>query len=330
MAADRARRFTAGLQSMSDESMELIYEDVRELACAYVTRPLPEIVGHLVSAQDTVFGLLERPQRPTHARRLHFLSAVLGGILGKASEDLADFPTALVQLRAAWLSAEQADHNGARAWLSGLQSLVSYRAHRPHDSIRYAQRGAGYAQRAENTATIRLPACEARAWATLGNAEAAREAIERAERAWEHVQPDELDDLGGLATFDRPRQLYYAADALSWVPAESAAADDYAHQAIAAYPDLAHPDCDYGGASVCRANLALARIARGEFEGAFDALTPVFELPADKRINGIIHSLNRVHRALTTVSSSASSAPARELQERIEDYTRTPMRALPR
>ncbi len=81
---------------------------------------------------------------------------------------------------------------------------------------------------------------------------------------------------------------------------------------------------------MCRANLALARIARGEFEGAFDALTPVFELPADKRINGIIHSLNRVHRALTTVSSSASSAPARELQERIEDYTRTPMRALPR
>ncbi len=60
------------------------------------------------------------------------------------------------------------------------------------------------------TTAVWLPASEARAWAVLGNAEAAREAIERAERAWDHVRPDELDDLGGLATFDRPRQLHYA------------------------------------------------------------------------------------------------------------------------
>ncbi|MGH4020888.1 MAG: hypothetical protein ACRDT0_17010, partial [Pseudonocardiaceae bacterium] len=327
MAADRARRFLASQQTMSDESMQLIYDDVRDLARAYLTRPLPEILGHLVSAQDTVFGLLERPQRPTHARQLHLLGAVLGGVLGKASEDLTDFHAALAQLRTAWLCAEQADHNGVRAWVSGLQSLVSYRAGRPHDSVRYAQRGASYAQRSGNTAAVRLPAGEARAWAVLGNAEAARDAIERADRARDDVRPDELDELGGLATFDRPRQLFYAADALSWLTAETAAADDYARQAIAAYPELTHPECDYSGASVSRANLALVRIERGEVEGAADALAPVFELPVDKRINGIIHSLNRVHRALNNMSSSA---PAGELQEHIEDYTRTPMRTLPR
>ena len=111
------------------------------------------------------------------------------------------------------------------------------------------------------------------------------------------------------------------------VPTERAAAD-YAHRAIATYPDLAHPDCDFGGAAGARADLALVRIERGEIEGATDALAPVFELPAEQRINGIIHSLNRVHRALTTVPSTPASAG--ELQERIEDYTRVPMRTLPR
>lgn len=141
------------------------------------------------------------------------------------------------------------------------------------------------------------------------------------------MRADNLDDLGGIATFNRPRQLFYAADALSWLPAESAVADDYAHQAVAAYADPTQPDWDYGNSAASRADLALANIARGEIEGAIDALTPVFELPAEQRISLVVDSVNRVYRALTT---AASSAPARELQERIEDYTRTSMRTLPR
>lgn len=225
VAADRARRFMTSLQTLSDESLQLIYEDVRDLVGAYPVRPLPVILGHLVSGQETVFSLLERPQRPTHARQLYFLSAVLGGLLAKASHDLADPQAALAQSRTAWLCAEQADHDGLRAWICGLQSLISYWARRPHDSIRYAQRGAVYAQRAGNSATVWLPASEARAWAVLGNTEQARNGIERAEHAWSQVRPDELDEMGGIATFSRPRQLYFAADALCWLPGESVAAE---------------------------------------------------------------------------------------------------------
>ncbi len=115
VAADRARRFMTSLQTLSDESLQLIHDDVRDLALAYPTRPLPEILGHLVSGQESVFSLLERPQRPTHARHLYFLSAVLSGLLAKASHDLADPHAALAQSRTAWLCAEQADHDGLRA-----------------------------------------------------------------------------------------------------------------------------------------------------------------------------------------------------------------------
>lgn len=62
---------------------------------------------------------------------------------------------------------------------------------------------------------IWLPISEARSWAMLGDAENTRAAIEKAERSWDRVTGDELDELGGICTFGRTRQLYYAADALS-------------------------------------------------------------------------------------------------------------------
>lgn len=267
VAADRARRFLTSLQTLSDESLQLIHDEVRDLARAYPARPLPEILGHLVSGQETVFSLLERPQRPTHARQLYFLSAVLGGLLAKASHDLADPHAALAQSRTAWLCAEQADHDGLRAWISGLQSLICYWARRPHDSIRYAQRGAAYAQSAGNTAMVWLPASEARAWAVLGNREGARDAIERAEQAWQQVHPDELDEMGGIATFSMPRQLYFAADALAWLPDELPAAEDYARQAAEAYSDTTDPHWAFGDAAGSHTALAIARIGRAEIDG---------------------------------------------------------------
>lgn len=327
MAADRARRFMTSLQTLSDESLQLVHDEVRDLVRAYPARPLSEILGHLVSGQETVFSLLERPQRPAHARQLYFLSAVLSGLLAKASHDLADPHTALTQSRTAWLCAEQADHDGLRAWISGLQSLICYWAHRPHDSIRYAQRGATYAQRAGSTAMVWLPASEARAWAALGNGEQVHEAIERAEQAWDQVRPNELDEMGGITTFSKPRQLYFAADALIWLPDESSAAENYARQAVAAYSDPTDPDWAFGDAAGSHTALAIARIGRGEVDGANDALIPVLDLPTEQRINGIIHSVNRVHRALNRMSTSADS---REIQERIELYMQTPVRMLAR
>lgn len=327
VAANRARRFMTSLQTLSDESLQLVYEDVRDLVRAYPSCPLQQILGHLVSGQDTVFSLLERPQRPTHAHRLYFLSAVLGGLLAKASHDMGDSHAALAQSRTAWLCAEQADHDGLRAWISGLQSLISYWARRPHDSIRYAQRGATYAQRAGSTTTVWLAASEARAWAALGNGEQARDAIERAERAWDQVRLDELDEMGGIATFSRHRQLYFAADALVWLPDESSAAENYARQAVEAYSDPTDPDWAFGDAAGSHTALAIARIVRGEVDGAAEALTAVLDLPVEQRINGIVHSVNRVHSALNQAPTSTTT---RDLQERIEVYTRTPVRGLAR
>ncbi|MEV6131972.1 hypothetical protein AB0M05_35165 [Streptomyces violaceusniger] len=327
MAARRAKSFAlaAGQTDLTSDVMEQVHADVQRLALDYPQRPLSELLPDLIATQDTVFTLLEQQRRPAQARQLYFLAGVTGGLLAKASHDMADPHAALTQARTAYVCADNADHNGLRAWIRGLQSLVSYWAGRTRESVRYAQSGAQFA--ASNTASVWLPMNEARAWASLGNANAARAAIERAENAWDSVQEDEVDELGGLCTFGRTRQIYYAAEALSWLPSEVTTADDYATRAVDAYEDSSSPEWAFGDQAGSRSALAIARIQAGELEGAAEAVAPVLDLAPEQRINGIITCTQRVHRALRDSPLAEAGA---DLQEQIEMFTRTPLKALPR
>ena len=328
LAAQRARKFAllAGQGELADETLDQIYDDVRQLVSAYPQRPLATILGDLVTAQDTVFTLLENRRRPAHARQLYLLGGLLGGMLAKASHDTADPQTALTQSRTAYLCADQADHDGLRAWVRGLQALITYWDGRLNESVRYAQQGAQFAECSSSTAAVWLPVSEARAWAALGNVAATQRAIERAEDAWNNVHGDELDELGGMCKFSRSRQLYYTADALAWLPAEAGQAQDYAAQAVTAYEDATSPEWAFGDAAGSRCDLAVARIALGEIDGARDAIAPVLELPAEQRIRGIISSVQHVHTALRRPELPPAG---QELQEEIEVFAKTPLRALP-
>ncbi|MFI0454153.1 hypothetical protein [Actinomadura sp. 6N118] len=329
MAAQRARQFalSTGQVGLTAEALDQIHQDVHELALAYPQRPLSEILGDLVNVQDIMFTLLEQRQRPQQASHLYFLAGVTGGMLAKASHDLAEPHAAMTQARTAFLCADTAGHDGLRAWLRGLQSFITYWAGRPHESVRYAQEGAEFADRAGNSSTVWLAMNEARAWAALRNPANTTAAIRRAEDAWDRVQPDDMDELGGLATFSRARQLYYAADALAWLPDEAAEAERYSSEAVSAYSDPSRPEWAFGDQAGSHTDLAISRIAQGELEGASEALAPVLDLPPELRINGIVNSVDRVHRALTAASESSIGT---ELQERIELFTHTPLKALPR
>jgi len=165
MAAQRARKFAliAGQSATGAEVIDQLHDDVHRLAVAYPQQPLSHILADLVDTQDTIFTLLEQRQRPQHARQMYFLGSVVGGMLAKASHDLSEPHAAMAQARTAYLCADNADHDGLRAWLRGLQSLVSYWARRPQEAVRYAQSCGDFALRAGNTTAVWLPMNEARA-----------------------------------------------------------------------------------------------------------------------------------------------------------------------
>lgn len=114
---------------------------------------------------------------------------------------------------------------------------------------------------------------------------------------------------------------------LSWLPSEAEQAEHYSQLAVTEYADTSGPTWAFGDQAGSQCDLAISRIARGELEGAAEAVAPVLELSAEQRINGIITSVQHVHQAL---SRSAIAGSAGELRDQIEDFTHTPMSALPR
>lgn len=326
MSVRRARQFsTAATGSLSTDALDQLNADVSGIADRYPRDALGHVLGDLVETQDTLLDLLDRRHGVDDNRRLAVLAGTVHGILAKAAHDMGDPAGALTHTRTGFLLADMADHDGLRAWVRALQSFVSFWAGRPHDAIRYAEQGQPFAEAAGGTAGVFLAANEARAWATLGNAEQTRAAIDRGQRAAEAAAPDEIDQFGGICTFPRARQLYYAADAfaLAGIDAE---AERWAAEAIDAYADPSQPDWSFSDLAGSHADLAIARIRSGEIDGAAEAIEPVLELEPARRINGIITSANRVHQALA--DAGPDSPTALDLQREIEVFTRTPPAAL--
>ncbi|WP_157368209.1 XRE family transcriptional regulator [Alloactinosynnema sp. L-07] len=322
MCADRAREFLikAEASNVGSETMDQVTDDVRRLVTAYQQVPLERILGDMADTQTRVFALLERRQRPDQMRDLYLLAGVASGLMARASHDLGAPHDAMTQARAAYACADNAGHNGLRAWTRGLQTLIAYWSGDFTESARYAELGIQAADHTTGTAAVWLASGQARTLAALNRIDEARQAIERARDARDRVVPDELDSLGGVCTFSHPRQLYYAADALTWGGKETAAETDrLATEALTAYAMADDRDRAFGDEAGTRCDLAIARTLRGEFDGAGDALKPVLAMPPSQRTHGVMASIDYVRRAIP--ADAGTDRTALGLRDAIEVFT---------
>ncbi len=300
MAARRAFRFSAMAEgsSIGPETLDELQQEVRRLSVAYPRLPLATLLGDLVEVQDLSFHFLEHGRvRPTQARELYLLSAVTSGMLAKASHDLGDPRSAMMQARTAYVCADNADHHAMRAWVRGPQSLIAYWDGRHQEASKYAALGTSQAQGVTGTSVVWLSCLHARAGAALGDVATVRESLTQAERARDAATADDLDEFGGIMTFPVPRQLYYAADATAWL-SDAPEAEQQAEAAVAAYRQADLEDWAFGDQAGAHTDLALARVHAGTLDGVDEALRPVFDLPTEQRINGIVASVRQVHTAL--------------------------------
>lgn len=324
MSADRARNFLARIETtnIGSETIDQLVDDVRRLAVASQQRPFPLLLPDLVETQERAFTLLEGRQKPDQTRDLYLLAGIVSGFVAKASHDLGSPHDALTQARVAYACADNAGHDGLRAWIRGLQALVTYWSGRYDESVRYAQLGTEAAERSRGTASVWLASSEARSLAALNRLEETREAIHRADDARELVEHDELDELGSICTFSRATQLYYAADALVWGGTDEAG--DAERTSLDALDALeAAPAADRGGfgnEQGAQCDLALARLLKGELEGATEAVAPVLEIPIELRQHGVVRSVERVQLTMRGLSAAADSSSARNLNDAIETF----------
>jgi hypothetical protein len=321
MSADRAHDFLGRIEvsNVGAETLDQLADDVRRLVVAYLQQPLPTLLSDLVDTQDRAFTLLEGRQRPEQTRDLYLVAGITCGLMAMTSQDLGAPHDAMTHARTGYACADNAGHDGLRAWTRGLQANITYWSGRWADSLRYAQLGTEAAARSRGTAGVLLASSEARALAALNRLDEVHVAVARAAEARDRVQPDELDILGGICDFSRPPQLHYAAEALSWGGAPQANhAEQFALEALNAYA-IAPQGSSIRNEANTRGALAVARVARGEVDGATEALAPVLELPPAQRTHTIVTSVGRVRTALQTLKDPGRDAI--ELAGAIEGWT---------
>ncbi|WP_121180289.1 hypothetical protein [Nocardiopsis sp. Huas11] len=130
--------------------------------------------------------------------------------------------------------------------------------------------------------------------------------------------------------FAHCRQLYYGAETQIWIPGREEQAQQVAQEAVNLYEAAASEGSDdwaYQDEAGARADLSYSRVSLGEIEGATQALGPVLDLPATKRVAGVVNSVMRVHGALRGPDYTGSKTVAR-LRQEIESYSQTPASAL--
>ncbi|MCX9192663.1 hypothetical protein C3Y87_14820 [Carbonactinospora thermoautotrophica] len=294
-AADESAEFGAWAEAsnVGDNTLEQFDAEIRHLASLYLqTSPLP-LFHRTVRLRDRAFDLLEGHQHPSQTRDLYLIAGQLCALLAWMSGDLGQPAAAETQGRTAWVCAERAGHDGLRAWVLSTRSKTAFWAGRYHEAIRFAQRGQEYAP--TDTAAVMLACQEADAWAELGDAQAAKDALERVQRARDQVNSP--DHIGGLFSCGPARQANYAAGVLLRMGEPDAAIRE-ADRALAQF--RSGEQRAYGTEAQTHISRAAGYLMtrQPDPEGSAEALAPLLALPAEQRLDTIVKRLQQVNRLL--------------------------------
>uniref|UniRef100_UPI002AD30FD9 hypothetical protein n=1 Tax=Frankia sp. Cr1 TaxID=3073931 RepID=UPI002AD30FD9 len=300
-------------------ALEQINADIRRIVTLYSQRPALPTFLEVRALRARVFPLLTVRHRPDRSRDLCYLAGLLSGILANAAFDLGSLDSAQTHARVAFACADQAGHNGLRAWVRGTQSMLGYWDDRPADAVELAQDGWRYLPE-RGTSRVRLASLEARALARMGDGHEARAALGRAAEARERVALD--DDPGGMLAFPLAKQLYSASSATLWLtPTRTSlqAAERDAATAVALLAALPEGQRRVGEESLARTDVALARILRGDLDGAVSEIRIVIEMSSVRRVESAMRRLTQV---LTILDRPAyrGQALAAELRDQIRSH----------
>jgi tetratricopeptide (TPR) repeat protein len=321
-SVDFARSAQSG--SIPEESVAQLHDDLRYFSTKFVGTSVFDMVGELAEFQDAMFGTIEDQRHPVPAIRvLYFSAAVTTGLLAHALKDLGRTYEATAFARTVYACGEAADHPGVMAWARGELSLIAFRQRNFVQALKYSEAATKISERLRGSTAMWAWALQARAHASLGDYDRALSAVSSLRRARDIWTPDDLDRVGGLFEFSEPKQSYYLAGTYADISGSAQLAEGEALEALSYY---SQSESYYATAAGTRCELALARVHRQEFEGALEALEPVFELPPVRRVTGIIDSLGRVRAAL--IATASQDPLAQSIDREIVEFCRYPVTAM--
>ncbi|NEA71906.1 DNA-binding protein [Streptomyces sp. SID13588] len=309
----------AAAASISDTTLDQLREDVAKLAGQYNSHSAFEVFRKARELREAAEYLRDRTQVPAQQQELLLVAGQACALLSAAAFDLGFLDGATRLARSAALYGETARFDPLRAFAGGALAYIAYFSGQPAQAARLARRAQSF-HGLGAVAHRRLSAIEARAYGHLRDAAATQRALDASVEDG-HGATDLLhDDIGGEFGFSLER-LAMSNGSTCLLLGDGAQAETAAQRALelAASKPTRHRSAPIvGGAS---ADLASARLLRGDLDGAAAALEAVWAVPRDQRVTGLLVRTARVRLGLT--GDRYRTAPlAAELGERIEDFAR--------
>jgi hypothetical protein len=302
------------MSEVGDATIERYAAHIRQLSRDFeYAAPLPLFL-ETRRLRDRIASQLRGHQRLDQTRDLYLVAAQVCGLLAWMSGDLSNYHAADTHAWTAWLCAEQAGHDGARAWVRATQSKLAYWDGRYSESTQLAEDGLRY-EHADTAGTL-LALFQARALAHLGRRAEATQALTRADTERERaadadlvggiwsVAPERFHNMaaGTYMLLDQPRQVLAEASRAVTLAESAPSAEQHLYTELHARMDQAE-----------------AHLREPDLDAVSVVLRPVLDLPPDSRNDPVTKCLARLDAALTA-PSFAGSQQAHQLQEEIEIY----------
>lgn len=289
-----------------------------QLAVDYLATPGPGLLDELTTARRQAVEALRARRLRNHHQVRDLITDVgyLSGILAYAALDDGHPEAALAHCDAGWEAAERVDNNQLRAWVRGTQSLILRFMQRYPAALERATDGLRYAT--SGSARSRLLAGVGQCYANLGDAKAARRALNQAETAMDEQRG--MDEVNGLFTFSRAKLLYYSGSSLIWLEggADAIRARDQSHAAIKLW-EHAGPERSVSDEALAHVYAATASLQLRDLEEAATDLELILSLPPERRISWIAKRMDRVVGMLGKPPFNTDPR-AKDLLEQIRAY----------
>jgi tetratricopeptide (TPR) repeat protein len=323
--ADRVSELATWAESanMGDGTLSALDGATFQLAHDSLTVP-PFQAGERADALiERISGILRNGhQRLAQTRDLYVIAGKLCAILSWISSDLGQLPAADAHASNGWTLAEQADHNGLRASILSARSKNEFLRKRYSDAATLARRG--YEFKPPGSMGVLLACQEADALQATGRIEDARQALIRSERLQDSIS--QRDEFGGIFGCGVARQANYSISTYLRAGLVDQAMR-HVERAEVAWRD--GEEWAYGTWAQVQIGAAIAHLMSGEIESAVIVMERVLDQPEEQRLATLVSRLRREVAPLLINPAIRRSKFAVILQEKIEHYEQSPIRALP-
>ncbi|WP_405698325.1 DNA-binding protein [Streptomyces coelicoflavus] len=304
--------------SISDNTIDELRDQVVSLARRYHGLPAAGAYETADNLRREIERHRDRTQVPFQQQTLMILNGQTAALLAVAAFDLGYFPSARTLARTAAVYGESTRFAPLQAYADGTLAYIAYHSCESNEALSKARRALSYGGLGA-VAQRRLHAIAARAYAHLGDIASARRTIRLSQDRGD--ARDELhDEVGGEFGFSEER-LAMSNSTTALLMGDAEQAETEAGRAIALLGQRAQDEQSTHVLAGAAADLAYARLLSDNVEGAAEALTPLWEVPAERRKTGVVVRTARIGRHLARPRYHGSPLPS-QLREQVEEFTR--------